>query len=240
VWFFVTTILATDLLVCFAPLDRSLSRRLNRWIFHAPDYRNKVRELGEKLRRLYSESEVTSAVETAVQHTLGLDKVQSVALAKLPASVWPTEIHEGQIAELHPGHPLAALLSLTDVELLVPVRAEGRVSSVLAVSPGPARRALVSQELDYLKNVAEQLGSRQDLLRLEREMAERQNRDGGNRLFTLYLHRSNGVARFDQFERNGLRVCVWQDEELGTVMAGNVSTAAMQRLASLAYTGLTI
>ncbi len=65
-------------------------------------------------------------------------------------------------------------------------------------------------------------------------------RDGGNRLFTLYLRRSDGASRFDQFERNGLRICIWQDEELGAVMAGNVSTAAMQRLASLAYTGLTL
>jgi anti-sigma factor RsiW len=64
--------------------------------------------------------------------------------------------------------------------------------------------------------------------------------DGDDRLFTLYLRRSDGTARFDQFERAGLRVCVWQDDQLGMVMAGNVSTAAMQRLASLAYTGLTL
>lgn len=175
--FFLTTILATDLLVCFAPLDRSLSRLLNRWIFHAPDYRNKMRELGEKFRRLYSESEVTAAVETAIQHTLGLETVRSVALSSLPASVWPAEIQEGQIAELDAGNPFAALLSMKEVELLVPVRAEGRVSAVLTVSPGPARRALVSQELNYLRNVAEQFGSRLDQLRLEREMADRQNRE---------------------------------------------------------------
>jgi anti-sigma factor RsiW len=70
--------------------------------------------------------------------------------------------------------------------------------------------------------------------------AELLYRDGNDRVFTLYLRRSDGTARFDQFERDGLRVCVWQDEELSTVMAGNVSTAAMQRLASLAYTGLTL
>jgi two-component system LytT family sensor kinase len=175
--FFFTTVLATDLLVCFAPLDRSLSRLLNRWIFHAPDYRIKLRELGEKLRRLYSESEVTAVVESAVQQTLGLEAVRSVALAGRPGSVWPAEISEGQIAELAPGNPLAALLSLKEIELLVPVRAEGRVSSVLAVSLGPARRALVIQELNYLRNVAEQFGSRLDLLRLEREMADRQNRE---------------------------------------------------------------
>jgi two-component system LytT family sensor kinase len=91
--------------------------------------------------------------------------------------VWPAEIHEGQVAELDPDNPIAALLSLEEVDLLVPVRAEGRVSSVLAISAGAARRALVSQELNFLRNVAEQFGSRLDLLRLEREMAERQNRE---------------------------------------------------------------
>jgi anti-sigma factor RsiW len=70
--------------------------------------------------------------------------------------------------------------------------------------------------------------------------AELTYRDRDNRLFTLYLRRSDGTARFDQFERAGLRVCIWQDDQLGMVMAGNVTTAAMQRLASLAYTGLTL
>jgi len=171
--FFVAAILVTDLLVFFAPLDRSLRWLLNRWVFHAPDYRNAVREMGEKLRRLYGETEVTAAVETAVRQTLGLDNVRSVELATVPASVWPAEIHEGQIAELHQSSPVADWLSLDGVELLVPVRAEGRVISVLAISPGPARRALVSQELHYLRDVAEQLGSRLDLLRLERACAGR-------------------------------------------------------------------
>jgi anti-sigma factor RsiW len=70
--------------------------------------------------------------------------------------------------------------------------------------------------------------------------AELSYRDRENRLFTLYLRHSDGTVRFDQFMHDGLRICVWQDEEFGTVMAGNVSTAAMQRLASLAYTGLTL
>jgi anti-sigma factor RsiW len=70
--------------------------------------------------------------------------------------------------------------------------------------------------------------------------AELLYRDRANRLFTLYLRRSDGTARFDQFERAGLRVCIWQDDQLSIVMAGNVTTAAMQRLASMAYTGLTL
>lgn len=84
------------------------------------------------------------------------------------------------------------------------------------------------------------MGYRLAGLHLYARAAELLYRGPQGRLFTLYLRHSDGAARFDQFERRGLRVCVWQDEELGTVMAGNVSTAAMQRLASLAYTGLTL
>lgn len=59
-------------------------------------------------------------------------------------------------------------------------------------------------------------------------------------IFTLYLRRSTGQPRFDQFKEDGLRVCVWQDDVVGMVMAGKMSVAEMQRLASLAYTGLTL
>jgi anti-sigma factor RsiW len=58
------------------------------------------------------------------------------------------------------------------------------------------------------------------------------------RVFALYLRRPSGPARFDQFKQGRLRVCIWQDDVLGTVMTGEMSAAEMQRLASLAYTGL--
>jgi len=60
-----------------------------------------------------------------------------------------------------------------------------------------------------------------------------------DQLFTLTIRRSDGSVRFDQFERRGLRVCIWQDDLVSTVMAGNISPAVMQRLATLSYTGLT-
>jgi anti-sigma factor RsiW len=63
-------------------------------------------------------------------------------------------------------------------------------------------------------------------------------RDDSGRLVTLYVRHSDGHVRFDQFMRAGLRVCIWQDDQVAMVMAGDVSTAAMQRLASLAYSGL--
>jgi anti-sigma factor RsiW len=59
-----------------------------------------------------------------------------------------------------------------------------------------------------------------------------------NRIFALYLRRPSGPPRFDQYKQGNLRVCIWQDDVLGAVMTGEMSAAEMQRLASLAYTGL--
>ncbi|HEV3330603.1 MAG TPA: histidine kinase [Bryobacteraceae bacterium] len=174
---FGSTILVTGLLLCFAPLDRSIGRLVTRWIFQAPDYRNAARELGDELQRLYVESEMTEKVETSVRSTLVLEGAHVIAVSRLPESLWPAETHSGEVTELEPGNPLGSLLALPEVELLVPVRVGGRVISVLAISPGAARRTLLSQELNYLRNVAVQLGGRLDLLRLEHEMAERQNRE---------------------------------------------------------------
>ena len=64
-------------------------------------------------------------------------------------------------------------------------------------------------------------------------------RDAQNHVFTLYVSRSDGTVDFVQLERRGLRVCLWRDDQVSTVMAGNISTAAMQRLAVLAYAGMT-
>lgn len=69
--------------------------------------------------------------------------------------------------------------------------------------------------------------------------AELSYRDAQNHVFTLYVSRSDGSVDFVQLERRGLRVCLWRDDQVSTVMAGNVSTAAMQRLAIIAYGGMT-
>ena len=77
-------------------------------------------------------------------------------------------------------------------------------------------------------------------LKFYERAAEIQYRDSRGRIFTLYLRPSDGTSRFDQFERGGLRICVWQDDRISTVMAGTISAAMMQRLASLTYLGLSI
>ncbi|MDE1150318.1 MAG: hypothetical protein PW843_27540 [Azospirillaceae bacterium] len=76
-------------------------------------------------------------------------------------------------------------------------------------------------------------------VKLEGDAATVAYRDADDRLFTLYLRRSDGTVRFDQFKRQNLRVCIWQDDQLSMVMAGEMSAAVMQKLASMAYLGLT-
>lgn len=63
-------------------------------------------------------------------------------------------------------------------------------------------------------------------------------RDAQARVFTLYLAPSSGKPRFEMTKRGPLRVCVWQDDVMGTIMVADVSAGEMLRLASLAYSGL--
>jgi anti-sigma factor RsiW len=65
-------------------------------------------------------------------------------------------------------------------------------------------------------------------------------RNGQNGLFTLYLRRPSSPPRVDIVERGHLRICIWQDDELGAVMAGEMPAGEMARLASLAYSGLSL
>ena len=64
--------------------------------------------------------------------------------------------------------------------------------------------------------------------------------DGRGRAVMLYIRRSPGSTRFDILAMKGLKVCVWQDNIISTVVTGAMSAGEMERLASLAYSGLTL
>ena len=64
--------------------------------------------------------------------------------------------------------------------------------------------------------------------------------DANGRAVTLYIRRSPGSTRFDILQLKGLKVCVWQDNVISTVVTGAMSAGEMERLASLAYSGLTL
>jgi anti-sigma factor RsiW len=65
-------------------------------------------------------------------------------------------------------------------------------------------------------------------------------RDPQNRIFTLYVRHPSSPARVDLIQRDGMRICIWQDDVLGAVMLGEMSAGEMARIASLAYAGLTL
>jgi anti-sigma factor RsiW len=65
-------------------------------------------------------------------------------------------------------------------------------------------------------------------------------RDQQARLFTVYLRHPSSPARVDLTQRDGLRICIWQDDVIGTVMVGEMSAGEMARAASAAYAGLNL
>jgi anti-sigma factor RsiW len=63
-------------------------------------------------------------------------------------------------------------------------------------------------------------------------------RNAEGRLFTVYLHRPAGSDRFELIERGTTRICIWENEDLGAVMVGEMSSQEMLRVASLTYADL--
>lgn len=59
-----------------------------------------------------------------------------------------------------------------------------------------------------------------------------------NERFTLYLRRPTSPPRVDIVQHDGMRICIWQDDVVGAVMAGKMTAGEMARLATVAYSGL--
>jgi two-component system LytT family sensor kinase len=181
------TLTAVPMLVLFTFVDRRIGEFVNRWIFRAPEYRTLVRELSEKLAQLRSEAEIADAVETTARQSLELKAAQLVMVENLSTSNWPhshgpepnwlNAVNDGELVELDCQHPYHAGHTQDEVELLVPVRSEGRVTHMLAISPGPARRGLVTHEVNYLRSVAAQCGQRLDALHREERLIVVQSRE---------------------------------------------------------------
>jgi two-component system LytT family sensor kinase len=174
---FVVILLAGFLLLSFTFVDERISKLVNRWLFRPPDYRAATRQLTNQLGRLQSESELATAVESAVIRALHLRGARLFAAGALPESPWSSAILEGELVELGHSDPLRGQLPLANAEVLIPITSEGRISHVLVVSPGPARPGLVTHDLNFLRAIAAQFGNRLDALNREREAVDRQSRE---------------------------------------------------------------
>jgi two-component system, LytTR family, sensor kinase len=174
---FLVLLVATGLLLSFTFVDERISTLVSRWLFRAPDYREAARRFTERIRDLQGESQIVVAFEEAARGPLELNAARVIAIDSLPPVEWPTGIAEGEIVELDYRDRLLGLLPIANVEILVPIASQGRVTHLLLISPGPERPALVTRHLDYLRAIASQCGNRLDALRREEEAIERQSRE---------------------------------------------------------------
>jgi two-component system LytT family sensor kinase len=178
---FMVLFFANLLLLSFTFMDDRISTRINRWLFHAPDYRLETRGFGNLLRHMHEESEIAAAAEDAAQRPLELSAARVLAIADLPGLHWPSGTLDGETAELDLGDPFREALfksaNCRNVEVVVPISSGGKVTHVLLVAPGSTRPGLVTHDLSYLAGIAAQCGNRLDALRREREAIERQSHE---------------------------------------------------------------
>jgi two-component system LytT family sensor kinase len=156
-------IVSLALLLSFTFVDERISALVSRWLFRRPDYRAVARELTERLREAGSETEVTAAAESAVREALESSEVH---LAPLNGT-----------SNLPPGFLEGEIVETDDADALVPIATAGRVSHVLRVTTGYGRPGLVTLDLNFLRTVATQHGSRLDALVREREAIDRESRE---------------------------------------------------------------
>ncbi len=169
-------LLANMLLLSFTFVDDFLSRQLNRWLFRPADTRSSARKLAADLSAIHNEMEIAPVVEDAARVPLELSGARLVPFDK-EVTIWPAGLIEGEIVELNPSDSLHRTLPMPNAEVLVPVTSDGRVSHLLLAAPGPARPGLVQHDLNFLRMVALQAGSRFDMLRREREAIDRESRE---------------------------------------------------------------
>lgn len=167
-------ITGTGLLLSFTFVDDRITAWVSRMLFRAPDYRESARQFTNHIRDLHQEVEILAAVADAARVPLGLEAAQVVACGDLP---WPKGIVEGEITEIDLRDPLCKSLPVKNAEILIPITSGGRVTHVLAVSPGTERPSLVTRHISYLQTIGAQCGYRLDALRREEEAIERQSRE---------------------------------------------------------------
>lgn len=172
-----SSIFVTFLLLLFAWLNSKIDTFVNRKLLGSEDSDDLWEELDTKLQQLHSEKEVIAATEEIIQRALNVEKVYTLPSQKFSSCLLFTGMRRGEIVEVGRKSPLRALLSLPDLQILVPVLTPEEITCVLAISQISSRRNLVSFEIDRLRGAAFRLGNRLGSLRMERAMSEQQSRE---------------------------------------------------------------
>jgi two-component system LytT family sensor kinase len=170
--------LVAGLLVLFCCMDQALAAAVDTWVLRQPDYRATLRQLWRKMSEADTETELFAKADRVVSETLDVSAAVILRRAGVPVIEPYAESNVGQLWEIPCDDACRRLLLPGyDVDVVVPVRVHGEITHVMAVAPGDCRRNLLHGELEFLENVAGQVGSRLESMQHEREMVERQSRE---------------------------------------------------------------
>jgi two-component system LytT family sensor kinase len=175
-----------SLLLLFSLIDRAIVRAVDNWILRRPDYRATLGKLWDEMAQADSAAGVFAAADRVVSSTLEVAMARVLPRGEIDGIEAHAAANAGQIWELAcqtgrgracADDPCRRALPGHDVDVLAPVRVYGAVTHAIAVAPGAGRRSLLNADLEFLQNVAGQIGSRLETLEHEREMVERQSRE---------------------------------------------------------------
>lgn len=165
------------LLLAAMQTDRFLNWFVGHALFHEPDYRQSVKTLWQKLIALEKESMVMETASDEVTHILELEKAAVLPLSSFPEQLVKLEWFSGEAYELPAEQESEPLIHGHRVDLLIPVRVHGKIAHLLAIASGPNRRSLLRSEVNYLRNIANLVGSRIEVLQLESQRLEQASRE---------------------------------------------------------------
>ncbi len=175
-----TTAMWVAMLMLFPSIRQFIVRATDKLLFRRPDYRRLARAFAQESEKIEDETQLFALIEQYAQSALNVERVRA-----LDGSVLQSSGMDSDIRYLDVDDPLSISLGEPRIEMLIPVRVNGKPKYQLAVSAGRSGRSLLSDELAFLSAVAESAGRALELLEFERERRERQSRESSlKRLLT--------------------------------------------------------
>jgi two-component system LytT family sensor kinase len=169
--------LIASLLLVFYVLARLIGDMVDAWILRQPDFRSTLQRLWNRLLQIDADADLFRIAESTICEALDISAARVLRRDEVPGIEAHAGANAGRSWELACGDPVRRFLPGLDLDVLVPIRLHGEVTYVMAVAPGPFRRSLLNQEIEFLENAAGQIGSRLEALEHETEKMERQSRE---------------------------------------------------------------
>jgi two-component system LytT family sensor kinase len=167
-----TTAMWVVMLLLFPTVRHLVVRATDKLLFRRPDYRLLARDFARESERIEDETQLFSMIERYVRSALNAERVRA-----LDNSVLQSRESDSDIRYLETDDPVSNSLGEPRVEMLVPVRVNGKAKYHLALSAGRTGRSLLSDELAFLSAIGESASRALELLEFERERRNRRERE---------------------------------------------------------------